>query len=222
MKYRLSVLVTGIALLAAAPAEGQLWFMPDVPVPAMTGSTPANWIGATYARNANDDAVSVDAFGAHFGRTGRVVSFMGSVGLIDDEDDEFMFGAAVGVEMVREESVAISIQGGASWFSVDRGVGQNLDFLRFPIGLAIRGWPGSTEDATSVQPWLMPRLDISRVSGFEFGDAFTEFDLGVSGGVSFSFREAWGIFTALDYHPTAGFDPIVFGLGVFFNLGRGR
>ncbi|MDT8341174.1 MAG: hypothetical protein RQ751_06650 [Longimicrobiales bacterium] len=221
MKTGISALLLAVVLFTAAPAEAQLWFMPDVPVPAMVNNTPRTWVGGMYGRGLNDDSGEADAFGALVGRTGDAANFMGGIGLISGRgDDEFTVGAAVGVDVLRERNYTFSVQGGFSWFSQEVGAGEDLNFLRFPVGLAIRTRVETANSDTRIEPWVMPRLNIIRTSGV--GDSDTEGDLGLSGGVNFSFREEWGIFTALDYLSADGGDPFIFGVGFFYNLGLRR
>lgn len=208
--------VLGLALLSAAPAAGQMWFFPDFAVPSMSGQ-PTTWLSGTYARGLNDDSGKTDSFGAVIGRTGASASFMGGIGLATAEgDDEVTIGAAVGVDVMQGEGYTLSVQGGLGWVSSEI-LDEDVTFLRFPVGVALKGDMSQEGSTTTITPWVMPRLNISRISGF--GESETETDLGVSGGVTFTFENGWGIHTALDYLSASGGDPIYFGIGAHYLLG---
>ena len=107
----------------------------------------------------------------------------------------------------------LTLQGGLSWFD-----DQSITFWRFPIGLALKG--GGGDSPTSVTPWIMPRLNIIVVSGFD--DSETETDLGVSAGVSITSQGGFGVHAALDYLAVEGDEPWLLGVGVHFLLGQGN
>ncbi|MDH3270015.1 MAG: hypothetical protein OEN56_01705 [Gemmatimonadota bacterium] len=182
--------VLGLLFLASAqPATAQLWFFPDYAVPSANG-TPSTFIAGTYGRGLNDASGKLDAIGAVIGRTGEQASFMGGLGFISGAgDDEITAGAAVGVDVAQSGSATVAVQGGVGWFSE-----ASATFLRFPLGVSIKGMVVTPE--AQIVPWVMPRVNISRVSSSGFSS--TETDLGASGGISFSFPNGFGVHTALD------------------------
>ncbi|HSG50031.1 MAG TPA: hypothetical protein VLA43_19560 [Longimicrobiales bacterium] len=217
MKRGLTALILGAALVTATPAAGQMWFFPDYAVPSMTGQ-PTTWVSGSYGRGLNDDSGETDGFAAVIGRTGESASFMGGIGLVtSDGDDEVTLGAAVGVDVMRREAYTLSVQGGFGWMSFEI-LDETVTTLRFPVGLALKGDLSQENSTTRITPWVMPRLNIARISGF--GDSDTETDLGLSGGVTFTFENGFGVHTALDYLSASGGDPIYFGIGVHYLLGQ--
>ena len=217
MKRGLTALILGAALVTATPAAGQMWFFPDYAVPSMTGQ-PTTWVSGSYGRGLNDDSGETDGFAAVIGRTGESASFMGGIGLVTgDGDDEVTLGAAVGVDVMQREAYTLSVQGGFGWMSFDI-LDETVTTLRFPLGLALKGDLSQENSTTRITPWVMPRLNIARISGF--GDSDTETDLGLSGGVTFTFENGYGDLTALDYQSASGVVPIYFGNGVHYLLGQ--
>ena len=179
-------------LLTVAPAAAQMWFFPDFSLPS-PGDTPATWVAGTWGRGLNDDSGKLDAFGAAVGRTTERASFMGAFGYINDVEEEYTAGGAVSIELMTRDALRFSIQGGIGWMDFDV-LGETVTALRFPIGVALKGNVGS--GSTSVTPWVMPRINISRLSGL--GDSETETDFGASGGVSVTSASGFGFHAALD------------------------
>lgn len=214
MHQRTTGFALGLCLLlvSALPASAQLWFFPDYAVPSATAG-PSTFVAGTYGRGLNDTSGKLDAFGGIVGRTGESASFMGGIGLITGAgDDEITLGGAVGVDVVEGESVTLALNGGVGWM----GPGDS-NFWRFPIGLAIKGFAQSPEAA--IAPWVMPRVNISRVSSGSFSD--TEVDLGASAGVGFTFPSGFGVHTALDVL-FASDTSWLFGIGGHFLVGAGE
>ena len=96
-------------------------------------------------------------------------------------------------------------------------LGLSTTTLNFPIGLAIQGRPiGSS---TQVRPWVMPRLDIARVS--VAGVGLTGTNLGASGGLSVTSTGGFGVSTALDVLFVGGGNaPVRFSIGTHYRLGH--
>lgn len=203
---RISVLTFGLALVAAVPAEAQLFNFPVQALPS-AGDAPATFLAATYGRGINDDSGKQDAYGASVGRTGigGRATIAAGVGMIDsDPDSEWTFGGAVGVDLMAPGgSAQVSLQTGVGYFSPVT----DLSMLHIPIGVALKG---NIEGPTAtVVPWIMPRLSVLRTSVGDFSDTSTEF--GASGGVAFTMPGGFGAHTAIDL--TAS-DPSVWLLGV--------
>lgn len=175
-------------LVTVGQVEAQLWFFPDYAVPSSSG-TPSTFIAGTFGRGLNADSGELSAFGAIVGRTGEKVSFMGGIGMVDDIESEITIGGALGVDVVNGESATVSVQGGVGWMSPADG----LTLIRVPIGVAIKGNASGTSPVT---PWVMPRLNYSRVS---FGGSSAgETDFGASGGLSYNTPGGFGVHAALD------------------------
>ena len=206
--------LTGL-LATAAPAGAQMWFFPDYALPSSMG-TPSTWLAATYGRGLNDASGKTDAFGGAIGRTTEKASFMGAIGQArSDGDGELTIGGAVGFDVMQRENSVVSVQGGVGWFSTDL-FNETLTALRFPIGVA---WKGSFQSPeAAIAPWIMPRVNISRLSGG--GDSETETDLGASGGVSFTFPNGFGVHTALDVLLSDS-NLWYFGIGAHYVIGGG-
>lgn len=193
-KMMSGLLAAGLLVVTALPASAQLWFFPDYQVPSVGPTGPATFIAGTYGRGLNEASGQADAIGGVVGRTGESVSFLGGVGLVTgDGSDELTVGGAVGVDVAQGESATVSVQGGIGWMSVDFFT-ETLTMLRFPIGVAIKGQVESPEAV--IVPWVMPRVNISRISAG--GNSETETDFGASAGVSFTFPSGFGVHTALD------------------------
>ncbi len=212
-------LAVGLALFGAAPAMGQMWFFPDYAVPSANGA-PSTFLAATYGRGLNESSGKTDGFGAVVGRTGTRVGVMGGAGVITGEGDrELTVGAQVGVDLLAEGApTQLSVQGGIGYMDVDF-FGESLTLLRFPIGLALKARIETTSGG-SITPWIMPRLNIARLSGG--GESDTEMDFGASGGVTFTAAGGFGVHAALDLLvPGEDVDSVWFlGLGVHYAIGR--
>ena len=194
-----------LLLVSALPASAQLWDFPDYAVPS-ANMGPSTFIAGTYGRGLNDASGKLDAYGAIVGRTGEAASFMGGLGIVTSPgDDEITVGGAVGVDLVKGESATIAFNGGIGWMSPG-----DATLLRFPLGIAIKGFAQSPE--ATIAPWVMPRINITRVS-FS-GSSSTETDFGASAGVGFTFPNGFGIHTALDLLLSDS-EVWLFGIGVF-------
>ncbi|MDX1495537.1 MAG: hypothetical protein R3253_15825, partial [Longimicrobiales bacterium] len=191
----------------------QLWGFPDYAVPS-ANMGPATFIAGTYGTGLNDASGKLDAFGAIVGRTGESASFVGGLGLVTGGgDDEITVGGAVGVDLVKGESVTLGFNGGIGYFAPGEATG-----WRFPLGIAIKGFVESPEAA--IAPWVMPRLNIVRSS---LGDlAETTTDLGASAGVAFTFPSGFGVHTALDVVFSDPEEVWQFGVGGHYLLGGDR
>ena len=205
-----------IATLAtSAPVEAQMWFFPDYALPSSNG-TPATWIAATYGRGLNDSSGKTDAFGGAIGRTTEKLSFIGAVGSASGGgDSELTVGGGIGVDLLQRENSTVSIQGGIGWFSTEI-FSEDVTALRFPIGVA---WKGSFQSPEAlIAPWIMPRLNIARLSGG--GESETETDFGASGGVAFTLPNGFGVHTALDVLVSDS-ELWYFGIGAHYLIGGG-
>ncbi len=205
-------LAFGLLLVMALPASAQLWDFPFYALPSVNGE-PSTFLAATYGRGLNENSGQADAYGAVVGRTAEAASFMGGLGFVDGGgDSELTLGASVGVDLVEGESATVAFNGGFGWI----GPG-DATFLRFPLGIAIKGYAQSPEAA--IAPWVMPRLEIIRVSASGFSS--TETELGASAGVGFTFPSGFGIHTAVDAL-FADNTIWLFGIGGHYVVGSGN
>ncbi len=207
------------ALLVAAPAMGQLANHPvqALPLGDAAGST---FVAAQYARGLNTNSLERNSFAVGVGRATEKVSFMGMAGYVLDygfaASNELTLGANAAVHLLSDSNtpVQVSLQGGFGWASID-GVLNNTTIMNFPIGVAIQG--RSSGNATTVTPWVMPRLDIARAS---FGGVSgTSTNFGASAGLGITSQSGAGIHLALDYLNVQGGSPFGFALGGHYVVG---
>ena len=207
------------ALLVAAPAMGQLANHPvqALPLGDAAGST---FVAVQYARGLNTNSLKRNSFAAGVGRAMEKVSFMGMAGYVLDyglaAQDELTLGANVAVHLLSDANtpVQVSVQGGLGWASIN-GVLNNTTILNFPIGIVLQGRPSG--DATTVTPWVMPRLDIARASIGGISGTSTNF--GASAGLGITMESGAGVHLALDYLNVAGGSPFGFALGGHYMVG---
>jgi len=196
-----------LMLAGAAPAQGQMWFVPDYALPSATDGQLRSF-GATYARGLNDASGQFDAIGIVGASANGTISLMGSAGMVLTEgDDEFTGGFSIGADVMQGETATIGIQGGIGWMSPGE-----TTWLRFPIGVSVKGSFESPEAV--ITPWAMPRLNIARLSGG--GESQTETDFGASGGVDFRFNGGFGAHAAIDGWFGDGDTAWLFGAGVSY------
>ena len=200
-------LALGAALLLAMPVAAQL---PNIPVPAQGFGMPATDITAWWGTGLNDEAGDANGFGAFVNRSGEQLSFGGAVGVVS-ASGETEFGAAgnVAFALVQGASSTVAFQGGVGGFYPG-----NLTFLTFPLGVSVAGSIDSGE--ATIRPWVMPRLNIARLSSS--GASITSTDFAASGGLNFSFGGAFGAGVALDAVFADGATPILFGINGSYAL----
>jgi len=207
-KTRFVFSIAVVALLVATPAMGQL---PGFPVFALSAGDAdgATSVGAGYGRGLNDQSGKQNAIGVGVLRAMEQVSFgvFGSYLLGQGAaDNEAAFAGAVAYHLPvgADGPVGLSLQTGIGWIKLAETV------LNVPVGVVISG---STEAGSmTVTPWVMPRVQFTRVGGTARGGAgragaapegyalsSTETDFGVSGGVGFSTEGGFGFSLALDW-----------------------
>ncbi len=147
------------------------------------------------------------------------VSFMGMAGYVATDTDELTLGANVAVHLLSDDStpVQVSVQGGFGWASLDVGT-ESVSWTSFPIGVAISGRPG--DGATTVTPWVMPRLDIQRLGEVGIVPSDTETNFGAAAGVSVNGEGGIGGHLAIDYLNVSGGSPFGFAIGVHYMVGN--
>ena len=189
-------IVFAFALTGAAPADAQLWFFPNYSSPSGYGAA-ETYVAATYGRGLNETSGQLNAFGAAVSRTGvggRATLSIGA-GFVDDlVTNELTLGGSVAVDVLPETTATrLSIQAGMGWIAPDLG-GESLTSLTFPIGVAVSQTFQS--GSNSIRPWIMPRLNVTRVS--YAGESDSAVDMGASAGVSFTTTSGFGFHAALD------------------------
>jgi len=224
MKRRATVVALGVGMLVltTAPVEGQLFNFPDYAVLSVDGGA-STFVASSYGRGLNDESGKLNAVSAMAGKTSSGVSFQGGFGYIDGVgDSEWTLGGAASYDLLSGSSPAqVSLQGGVGWMQFGGlGLVDDITMLRFPIGVAIKGNVSSS--AANVTPWVMPRLNVIRLSAG--GVSTTETDFGASGGVSVTMPSGFGVHAALDLLRVdaagASAQQLMFGVGAHYVLGR--
>jgi hypothetical protein len=183
--------IAAMALLVATPAMGQLV---NFPVLALApGDADGNTsIGAGWGRGLNDQSGKLNLFGAGIQRSMEMVSFGINGGYlrsgVTGVDNEVALAGSVAYHLPVDGPASVSIQSGIGWFNPFESV------LIFPFGVAISG--SSEAGSATVSPWVMPRVQFTRVGGTA---SSTETDFGASGGVSVQTEGGFGFGVALDW-----------------------
>lgn len=202
IKARFAFFIAVVALMVATPAMGQLF---NVPVLALGAGDAdgATSIGAGYSRGLNDDSGKLDAIAVGLVRAREQVSFGVSAGLVLSDDaaglpsSEITFAVDVAYHVINDSDspLTVSVQGGAGW-SKPGDDPDDLTFLLFPVGIAISG---STEaGGMMVRPWIMPRVQFTRVGESGGTPSNTDTDFGGSAGVGFTTEGGFGFGVAGD------------------------
>ena len=204
------------ALLVAAPAMGQLLNHPvqALPLGDAAGTT---FVAAQSARGLNDNSGKQNSFAAGVGRAMEKVSFMGMAGYVASDTDKLTLGANAAVHLLSDDStpVQVSVQGGFGWVSLDV-LTESLSIINFPIGVVLQGRPSGS--VTTVTPWVMPRLNMSRAS--IAGASTSTTDLGASAGLSVTSESGAGAHLAIDWVNVEGGSPFGLAIGVHYMLGN--
>jgi hypothetical protein len=166
----------------------------------------------------NEDAGKGTAFGvsgrAGFGPFGATAM----LAMFNPEgagDNDLSVGATLNYKVFGGPLIPLSVtlQGGIGYSKPDIGLlPGDEDELRFPIGLGFA--LTIPNPMVAIQPWLAPRLDITRVSGGGLSE--TETDFGLSGGVELNLLGGFGLHAAYDRVFAEGGDPGVFGCGAHY------
>lgn len=209
-----------LALCTAAPASAQLWFFPNVPVPTGGADMSGAFIGIDVARGLNDASGQVNALGGSLGFMGAKAGLRVGGAVLDNDSDEkeVTAGAAVAFDLLDSGSSGqISLQGGVGWLD-EEVLGETVTLLRFPIGVALKMKIVDNADSRS-NLWVMPRIDIVRVSVDGGSDSDSEF--GASAGLSTQRRNGFGFYTAIDvlFPEEADENPILLSGGLSYRFG---
>lgn len=134
-------------------------------------------------------------------------------------DSELSVGATANYRLFGGPLVplAVSLQAGVGYAKPDSGIlpGDDVTQWRFPIGLGFA--LTIPNPALAIQPWLAPRVDILRTSP-DVGEATTDTEFGLSGGVELNLLTGLGIHAAYDAIFADGGTPGVFGVGAHYNF----
>lgn len=112
--------------------------------------------------------------------------------------------------------LAVSLQAGAGYAKPEDGfLPGDVTEWRFPIGVGFT--LTIPNPVLAIKPWLAPRVDIRRTSP-DVGDAFTDTEFGLSGGVELNLLTGLGLHAAYDAVFREGGTPGVFGIGAHYNF----
>jgi hypothetical protein len=216
---RATVLALGIATAAAlAPdAEAQVRGIPVYNNGVPRGIGIYGDVGLP-----NDEAGGGTAYGvtgrAGFGVLG-VTAMLSSYDPDGPADSDLSVGATANYRVFGGPLVplAVSLQAGVGYAKPESGILPDDDVTqwRFPVGLGFA--LTIPNPALAIQPWLAPRLDIVRTSP-DGGDAETDTNFGLSGGVELNLLNGIGVHAAYDAVFADGGTPGVFGLGAHYNF----
>ena len=129
------------AVLVATPAVGQLVNFPVLALaPGDAGGETS--IAGGYTRGINDNSLEQSGFGAAISRGMERVSFGVAGGYVATDTDELTLAGQVGVHLLSDAPVQITLQSGLGWMamSADVGLAAPIDFtlLNIPVGVAIQ------------------------------------------------------------------------------------
>jgi hypothetical protein len=130
-------------------------------------------------------------------------------------DNDLCVGATLNYKLFGGPLIPLSVtlQGGIGYSKPDLGLlPGDEDELRFPVGLGFA--LTIPNPMVAIQPWLAPRVDITRVSGGGLSDTETAF--GLSGGVELNLLSGFGVHAAYDRVFADGGDPGIFGFGAHY------
>ena len=113
--------------------------------------------------------------------------------------------------------LAVSLQAGVGYAKPETGLLPDDDVTqwRFPVGVGFA--LTIPNPALAIQPWLAPRLDITRVSA-DGVDGETSTDFALSGGIELNLLNGLGVHAAYDAVFADGGTPGVFGVGAHYNF----
>jgi hypothetical protein len=178
--------VMAAALLVATPAVGQLINFPVLALaPGDAGGMTS--LSGGYTRGINDNSLEQSGFGIGVSRGMERLSFGVSGGYVATDTDELTLAGQVGVHLLSNAPVQVTLQSGLGWMamSTDVGLATPIDFtlLNIPVGLAIQ-----TANSGPANFFVMPRYNIQRIS---------------SAGGSYAMENGVGVGVAVDMQRTA-------------------
>jgi hypothetical protein len=198
------------ALLVAVPATGQLVGYPVFAIPSGDGD--ASTTGALqWVRGLNSDSGENAGFAAYGVRSMERISFAVAVGRLIGDMDAVTFGGTAAYHLLRDGGDAqISVQAGVGYMA-QGGRGRGTTTMNFPIGVAFEARPSEFG-----RIWLMPRLDLLRVSDDVTSKTRKQF--GLSLGASISSEGGFGIHAGLDFVDLKDSAPLIGAIGFHYTL----
>ncbi len=222
MRYglRATLLALGIpvaAALAASPAASQVRGIPVYNNGVPRGIGIYGDVGFP-----NDAAGGGTAYGvtgrAGFGLLG-VTAMLSTYDPDGPADSDVSVGATANYRIFGGPLVplAVSLQAGVGYAKPESGAlpDDEVTQWRFPVGVGFQ--LTIPNPALAIQPWLAPRLDIVRTSR-DVGDAETETEFGLSGGIELNLLSGLGVHAAYDATFADGATRGVFGIGAHYNF----
>jgi hypothetical protein len=209
---RLSALVLAASSLAA-PARAQIIGNPVYfDESGGTGLT----VSADYGRGINKASLKGNYFGARATFGLPIVAITASVGSFKPNgatSSAMPVGGDVAVIVVRGPAVplTVALQGGVRYY---RQSGTQI--YHVPAGLALT--LNVPSPGVSVEPWVAPRLDYTRVSVGGVSESATR--PGASAGLNVGLPAGVGFHVAIDYvnHLVFGGSPLIVGAGVHYAI----
>lgn len=223
MKHHLRAMALGLGIaalgaLAVPPAAAQVRGIPVYNNGVPRGIGIYGDVGLP-----NDDAGGGTAYAvtgrAGFGLFG-VTAMLSSYDPAGPADADLSVGASANYRVFGGPLVplAVTLQGGVGYAKPETGLLPNDDEVtqwRFPVGVGFA--LTIPNPALAIQPWLAPRVDIVRTSP-DAGDAETDTNFGLSGGVELNLLNGLGVHAAYDAVFVDGGTPGVFGIGAHYNF----
>lgn len=223
MKHHLRAMALGLGIaalgaLAVPPAAAQVRGIPVYNNGVPRGIGIYGDVGLP-----NDDAGGGTAYAvtgrAGFGLFG-VTAMLSSYDPAGPADADLSVGATANYRVFGGPLVplAVTLQGGVGYAKPETGLLPNDDEVtqwRFPVGVGFA--LTIPNPALAIQPWLAPRVDIVRTSP-DAGDAETDTNFGLSGGVELNLLNGLGVHAAYDAVFVDGGTPGVFGIGAHYNF----
>lgn len=212
-------MTVGLALaLFASAAEAQL---EGYPVTAWTAD-PGVTISGDFGRGVNTESGQLNAFGGRLGISAPMIGVWagaGSLNLGSGLGSELTFAGGLALKVFDPPliPIQISLQAGAGILSRTVGVPgfeQSINSVNVPIGVAFA--IKAPTPGVNVQPWVMPRVHILRVS--VAGASGSDVGYGVSGGLNLTLPVGLGAHVAIDYMKIGSASPIVFGTGLHYTI----
>ena len=222
---RLSVMVSVLGLLAT-PALAQMLGNPVYFSPKQgVGLT----IAGDFGRGLNDASGKTNYFGgrATLGLPMVAITAGGGSAKPSGGTSLTSFGGDVAVTVLKGPMVpvTISLQGGAAYSSVTV-LGTKIKTLHAPLGAAVAF--NVKSPGASVEPWVAPRVDITRttLSGTGTSGSSTDTHVGASAGLNVGLPSGLGFHLGLDYIyikgagaiSSADVSPFVVGVGAHYTI----
>ncbi len=214
---RLSVVVAALGVWAS-PALAQMLGNPVYFSPKQgVGLT----IAADYGRGLNNNSGKTNYFGgrATLGLPMVAVTLGAGSAKPSGGTSATSFGGDVAVTVLKGPMVpvSVSVQGGAAYNSTTVGTAKSK-ILHLPLGAALAF--NVKSPGASVEPWVAPRIDMTRVSATvgTISASTTTTKLGASAGVNVGLPSGLGFHVALDYINVSGGSPLLAGAGVHYAI----